>query len=130
VIRNRPVSLALVGLFVWVTACTSYRQIEVAEVADYDLIELTTTSGEEVKIHRATVEQDSLRGQIQEAGRIGGPVWGDTIAIPLSQVETVRVIEADTGGTVAVLVLVPVGMLAIAAMAYGIACSGNSGYLC
>jgi hypothetical protein len=27
--------MALVGLFLWVTACTSYKQIELGEVADH-----------------------------------------------------------------------------------------------
>ena len=31
-LRNRPVSLALVGLFVWITGCTSYKQIDIGEL--------------------------------------------------------------------------------------------------
>jgi len=46
VFRNRPVSLALVGLFVWVTGCTSWTQIGVSEVADHGKVRVTLTDGE------------------------------------------------------------------------------------
>lgn len=36
--RSRPVSLTLVGLFVWTTACTSYRHIGMGEPPDHDLL--------------------------------------------------------------------------------------------
>jgi len=61
VFRSRPVSLALVGLFVWVTACTSYRQIEIGEVADHTKVRVTLTDGETETIHEPWVEANSLR---------------------------------------------------------------------
>jgi len=62
VFRNRFVSLLLVGLFVWVTACSSYRQIEVGEVADHGKVRVTLTDGERETIHEPWVEGDSIRG--------------------------------------------------------------------
>ena len=58
--RNRPVSLALVGLFVWVTACASYKQIEPAQVADYDEVRVTFSDGEQLGLKDVTVEGDSI----------------------------------------------------------------------
>ena len=58
--RNRPVSLALVGLFVWVTACTSYKQIQPADVADYGKVRVTFADGERVVLEDVTVEGDSI----------------------------------------------------------------------
>ena len=58
--RNRPVPLALVGLFVWVTACTSYKQIQPADVADYGKVRVTFADGERVVLEDVTVEGDSI----------------------------------------------------------------------
>ena len=44
--RSCPVSLALVGLFVWVTGCSSYKQIQTADVADHSKVRVTLTGGQ------------------------------------------------------------------------------------
>lgn len=127
--RNRSVSLALVGLFLWATGCVKHTQIELAQVADHESIELTMTSGDRAKMRRATVESDSIRGQIQQARRIGSPAWGDTVAVPLSEVASIIAVESNTAGTVGLVVGIPLALLLIGVAAYEISCS-NDGYLC
>ena len=80
--RSRPVSLALVGLFLWVTGCTSYHQIELAEVTDHGKVRVTLTDGERETVHDPVVEADSIRGK-------------DSKAIPLDQVSKVQVARTD-----------------------------------
>ena len=127
--RSRPVSLALVGLFVWVTGCQTYTQIAPDQVPDYDHIEVTMISGDKAKMRRATVEPDSIRGQIQQAGRIGGRAWGDRVAVPLSEIESITAVESNTAGTVGLVVGIPTALLLIGGAAYSISCS-NDGYFC
>jgi hypothetical protein len=50
--------LALVGLFVWVTACTSYKQIEIGEAADHGEVWVTFADGERIVLQEVTVEGD------------------------------------------------------------------------
>jgi len=100
--RNRPVSLALVGLFVWLTACSSYKHIEVDKVADHGKIRVTTTDGERETIHEPRVETDSIKGLVSQ----GRPQptkhpW----AIPLDQVIELEASGTNVVGTVALAVL-------------------------
>ena len=95
--RNRPVSLALVGLFLWVTACTSYKQIELSEVADYGKVRVTLTGGERETVADPRVEADSIKGK-------------DAAAIPLDQVAEVEAKKKDLAST---LVLVGVGVVLV-----------------
>ena len=92
--RSRPVSLALVALFVWMTACSSYKQIELNEVADYGKVRVTLTGGERENVADPRVETDSIKGK-------------DAAAIPLDQVAEVEAKEKDLAST---LVLVGVGV--------------------
>ena len=128
--RSRPVSLALAGLFVWLTGCTFHTQIELDQVADNDHIEMTMIGGGRTEMRRATIESDSIRGQIRQASRIGGPAWGDTVAVSLSEVENIVAIESDTAGTVGLVVGIPLALLLIGVVAYEISCSGSDGYFC
>ena len=110
--RSRPVSLALVGLFVWVTACSSYRQIEVGEVADHGKVRVTLTDGERETIHEPWVEGDSIRSK-------------DADAIPLGQVAEFEAVGTDEIGTV--FTVLGVSVLAFAAfVAIGCAVEGCS----
>ena len=79
---NRAVSLLLVALFLWVTGCTSYKQIQVADVADHGKVRVTTTDGERATIRDPRVEADSIRGK-------------DSKPIPLDQVSKVQVARTD-----------------------------------
>ena len=80
--RSRLVSLTLIGLLVWVTGCTSYKQIKLGEVADHEKVRVTTTDGERETVHDPRVETDSIRGK-------------DSKAIPLDQVSKVQAMRTD-----------------------------------
>ena len=111
VYRSRPVSLALVGLFVWVTGCTSYKQIELSEVADHGKVRVTLTDGERETVADPRVEADSIKGK-------------DSAAIPLNQVAEVEAKMKDVAST---LVLVGVGVALVTLITLRIAaCATNS----
>ena len=116
--RNRPVSLALVGLFVWVTACTSYKQIEPAEVADYDEVRVTLTDGAQRDFYRATVEADSLKGRLDTEGTA---VYG----IPLDQVSAVEVGGTSAGKTILLVVGVTLGAMVVAGLLMWATCGDS-----
>ncbi|MFC1530660.1 hypothetical protein ACFL5T_00140 [Gemmatimonadota bacterium] len=116
--RNRPTSLALIGMFVWLTACTSYKQIQVADVADHGKVRVTTSDGERETIHEPRVEADTIKGQVNEGVEI--PNWV-TRAIPLDQVSEVGVVGTN-GVRTAFLVL---GSLAVVFLLVAAACSGD-----
>jgi hypothetical protein len=111
VYRSRPISLALIGLFVWLTACTSYKQIELSEVADYGKVRVTLTGGERETFADPRVEADSIKGK-------------DAAAIPLDQVAEVEAKKKDLAST---LVLVGVGVALVTVITLRIAeCATNS----
>jgi len=124
--RSRPVSLALVGLFVWVTACTSYKQIEVGEVTHHGKVRVTLTDGERETLHDPWVEGDSIKAYTSETvGRIGVQQRVDyVVAIPLDQVAELGAVGTNEVGTVFLVlgIVVVVG----SALIY-IGCSNNSG---
>ena len=110
---SRPVSLALVGLFVWVTACSSYTQIELGEVADHNHIRVTTTDGEQRDLYHPVVEADSIKGQLidRDPGSYIGP---DPYARPLDEIATFERAHGDAGktaGAAALTVVVVAGVL-------------------
>jgi len=110
--RCRPVSLALVGLFLWVTACGTYKQIGLGEVADHGKVRVTTTDGEKRDLYHPVVEADSIKGQLHErpASRYSEePVY----AIPLDQVSMLESAHGDAGKTVVVVALVIGGTFAV-----------------
>ncbi len=113
--RNRAVSLVLVGLFVWVTGCSSYSQIELGEVADHGKVRVTLTDGAQRDIYRATVEADSLKGRLDSEDTA---VHG----IPLDQVSVVEVGGSDAAKTFLVVLGVTVGALLAAAAIYSASC--------
>ncbi len=104
--RSRPVSLALVGLFLWLTGCTSYQQIKLGEVADHANVRVTRSAGDRWTIYFPRVEADSIKGS-------------NSPSIPLDQLAKVEVKKADTGATVALVmgVLVVAGGVALAILA-------------
>ena len=90
--RRRPVSLALVGLFVWVTGCSSYSVIPVGDISDHGKVRVTLIDGERETIHDPWVEGDSIRSE-------------DAQALPLDQVVGLEAVGIDEVGTVVLLVL-------------------------
>ena len=129
--KSRPVSLALVGLFLWLTACTSSKQIEVGEVSHHAKVRVTFTDGERETLDNPWVDGDSIKAYTSES--VGKPLGihqqrvTDTVAFPVSEVESVVVRESDgaaTAGLILAIVLIPVLITAAA-------CSGDSGgYVC
>ena len=113
--RNRPVSLALVGLFLWVTGCTSYRQIEIGEVADHGKVRVTLADGERETLHDPRVDRDSIRGNVGSRH--------DAEAIPLEQVVLVESRSTDVAGTVFIALgisVLVVGIVVGATADYGV----------
>ena len=109
--RSRLVSLALGGLFVCVTGCQSYKQIELSEVADHGKVRVTLTDGERETVADPRVEADSIKGK-------------DSAAIPLNQVAEVEAKMKDVAST---LVLVGVGVALVTLITLRIAeCATNS----
>ena len=88
--RNRPVSLALVGLFVWVTGCMSYQRIEIAELPDFDEVQVTVDYGAKYDLRGPRVESDTLYGLGEHVS-----------AIPMSEVAKIEARQSDTGATIA-----------------------------
>jgi hypothetical protein len=105
--RNRPVSLALVGLFAWVTACTSYTQIEPGEVADHDRVRVETTDGEKETLRDPRVEADSVKGLREKAGdRV-------PVSIPVDQIVGLQAVGTDEGRTAVTVVSVVAAALLV-----------------
>jgi len=107
VFRNRPVSLALVGLFVWVTGCTSWTQIGVSEVADHGKVRVTLTDGEQETVYDPWVEADSLKGHQHI----------ETLAIPLDRVASLESHSTNEVGTIALAVGVTFVALSVISIA-------------
>lgn len=100
--RNRPVSLALVALFLWQTGCTSYKLISVSDVAEHGKVRVTLADGERETLHGPWVDADSIKGQIRAGGASNQLV---DRAIPLEQVAELGALGTNVAGTVTLAVL-------------------------
>ncbi len=105
--RNRAVSLVLVGLFVWVTACSSYSYIGLSEIADHGTVRVTTTDGDRTTVHDPRVEADSIKGE-------------DAGAIPVDEVVKLEAVGTDEVSTVFTVLGVFVGVLVVT---YAVSCA-------
>jgi len=114
--RNRAVSLLLVALFLWVTACTSYKRIEITEVADHGKVRVTRTDGVRQTVHHPRLDFDSIRGQVNTG--VEHADWVTSV-IPADQVLELEAVETNTVGTV----LLIVGSLAVVFVLVAAACS-------
>ena len=97
-LRYRPVSLALVGLFLFVIGCTSYKQIEPGEVMDHDRVRVTMTNGERHDIYDPVLEADSIRGT-KQVYRYSASTFASFV-IPLDQVATLESAHGDAGESI------------------------------
>ena len=95
--RNRFVSLALVGLFLFVTGCSSWTPIGISEVTDHGEVRVTRSAGDRWTIYDPRVEADSIKGK-------------NLLAVPLDQVTKLEAEKTDTGATVALVM----GLLVVA----------------
>jgi hypothetical protein len=102
----------LVGLFVWVTACTSYHQIELGEVADHGKVRVTLTSGERETLHDPALTADSIKGDT-------GPPKYEAYAFSTDNVAMLEGSTTNVAGTVGlVLGLGLVVILVVGAVQY------------
>jgi len=120
VVRRRPVSLALVGVFVWVTGCTSYKQIELGEVAHHGNARVTTTDGKTRDFYEPRVEADSIAGRLSRDSQL-------IYAVPLDRVAEVEVKGTNVMATTGLVLLVVAIPVAIALISYGVA-ANEPGY--
>lgn len=117
--RHQAVSLALIGLFVWTTACTSYTQIQLGEVADHGKVRVTLADSSTMGMFSPHLQDGSLVGNsIAERSR--------SVTVPLDQIAHIEAERTD-GAKTALLVIGIVGVLVIA---YAIDCSNNPKYGC
>ena len=66
-IRSRPVSIALVSLFLWSSACTKWVAIEPPYAplqGDYDKLQITREDGGQVVLVEPRLEADSVWGAV------------------------------------------------------------------
>ena len=119
--RSRSVSLALIGMFVWLTACTSYKQIQVADVADHKKVRVTTTDGQRETMHNPRVEADSIKGHTNK-----GVESADWVAqaIPVQQVVELEAVGTNTAS----IVLLFIGFAAV--IFFGVAVAACNGFEC
>ena len=115
--RNRPASLALVGLFVWVTGCTTYTQIEFSEVSHHGKVRVTFADGEHETLRDPWVDGDSIKAYTSESvGDLGAlaRVEHSTVAFPLNQVAELGAVGANEVGTVFMVLGIAVVLTAVA----------------
>lgn len=118
---SRTASLLLVGLFLWVTGCTSYKQIQLGEVADHGKIRVTTTDGQRETIHGPRVEADSIKGHTNK-----GVESADWVAqaIAVQQVVELEAVGTNTASTV----LLVIGFAAV--IFFGMVVAACNGFEC
>jgi len=120
VFRNRPVSLALVGLFLWVTGCSTYTQIELAEVADHGKVRVTMTDRERDLLYDPEIVTDSIRGYEKPEGKRR---YNDRIVVlPLDEMSTLESVYADGNKTAGVIGYVILGTAVVLVAVALIAC--------
>ena len=114
---SRSASLALVGLFLWVTGCSTHTQIGLGEVADHGKVRVTLTDGERETIHDPWVEGDSIKYLAMKDGYLRQG------SVPVDQVVELEAVGTDEVGTVFAVLGVTVLMLGVL---YVIACTQST----
>jgi len=92
--------LALVGLFVWLTGCSTYTQIEPSEVADHGMVRVTLTDGDSQELWDPTLRGDGIWGRLEK--------YGKTTVIPVDSVAKVEYPDTDSRPVMGVVALVAV----------------------
>ena len=113
-LRSRPVSLALVGLFVWMTGCSTYTQIELNEVGDHGKVRVTLTDGERETLRDPRVEGDSIKAVVKEGD------YRRPRSISVGKVVELEAVGTDEIGTVFTVIGVFVGVVVVA---YAVSCA-------
>jgi len=117
VYRNRSVSLVLVGLFVWLTGCTSWNQIGLSEVADHGKVRVTLTDGEQETVYDPWVEADSIKGHRHI----------ETLAVSVDRVAELESHSTNEVGTVFAVLGALLGVILVVGLATcdGYGCPGG-----
>ena len=104
--RNRVVSLALVGLFAWTAACTTYKQIQPTEVGGQDHVVVKTSDGERRSLYDPEIAADSIKGKIERGSQVSQ-------AYPLDQVAEVKSVGTHDIGSATVFILAGIAVVAV-----------------
>lgn len=105
--RSRPVSLALVGLFVWLAGCATYTQIELSDISNHDVVRVTTTTGERRTYSFPRVEAERVVGENERF----------TPVAQVAALEAVGTDEVATFALVAGVLVVVVGVIVVVSLA-------------
>lgn len=109
--RSRVLSLALIGVYVSAMGCTSYRQVGINEVVNYDEVRVTLVDGERAVVPRDAFVADSLYlwKEVQPGAHYGKvQVW-----YPLDQVTLVEARHGDATKTAFCVLGVVGGLVAL-----------------
>ena len=119
--RNRPVSLALVGLFVWSSACTKWVPMEPPypqSLEEYGKLQITNERGVPVVFREPYLQGDSVRGTVVTSYWERGDLKHTeaTAAIPMDSVRKIEKRGTDAAATLAAI-LIPGLILGVAVSA-------------
>ena len=119
--RNRAVSLALAGLFVWVTACTKWVPLEPPyspSLEEYGKLRITNERGVPVVFREPLLQGDSVRGTVVTSYWERGDLKHTeaTAAIPMDSVRKIEKRGTDIAATAAAI-LIPGLILGVAVAA-------------
>lgn len=120
--RSRGVSFALGCLFLWVTGCSTYTQIEPGKVAEHDKVRITTTDGGTLVYYDPVIEADSIRGRGHKVGEV-------LFALPLDRVSEVEVGGEEPAKTALLVIGVIGGAALLAFLGYWSGCSTSDSCL-
>jgi len=133
VYRSRAVSLALVGLFLWSSACTKWVPLEppyLPSQEDYGKLRVTDKHGAQVVLEAARLEADSVRGTAVTSHMERGAMSYNKEAIGIAW-ESVQHIEKRGTNVLATVGLAYLALNVVAGIALLIDCSNNpEGMLC
>lgn len=110
-LRNRPVSLALVALFVWQSGCTSYRQIEIGDLPLKGEVRVTLNDGKHEYFYDPWVDGDELRGWRASAGS-EGVALDPELTYKLYRVSSIETMHTSAGKTAALVMGIVVAVAA------------------
>jgi len=102
--RMRPALAALMVGSLCCASCTSYRQIEPADILSHEEIRITTDLGYEESLWEPQVHADTLIGRVAS---------GDALLLPLDNIQDIEARKIDVLKTTA-LVVVTAGLAAVA----------------
>lgn len=107
--RSRAVSLALVGLFVWLTACYKWVPLEPPYAplqGEYSELRITQEDGEQVVLEDPRLEADShLMGTASDPERV--------VAIPIDSVQKIEKRDGNNEVGLVIGLVAVVGMIVL-----------------